>query len=252
MGELLGITGAIGSGKSTFAACLATTTPSHSHYETWYVIAEVADTFNKALKAEMAFETAKDHIELANQVLIWLPDAISEALHHDVVWNQLAITKHDTLTRPELYEKLLAYLAIVQVKRRLLDTPLTDATKEQFRTLLQWLGGYLVAKISKTIWYDEILRRIDLRDATTSLVTIGGVRYPSDAQVVRAHGGKIVAVERPDAKLRGHDITEAERGGIKPDIIVLNNGTPEQLQVLAEKLMNDLQAGSAKLHYNAA
>ena len=252
MGELIGITGAIGSGKSTFAACLATTNPSHAHYETWYVIAEIADAFNKALKAELAYETTGDHIELANQVLIWLPDAISESLHHDVVWNQLAITKHDTLTRPELYEKLLAYMAIVQVKRRLLDTPLTDETKEQFRTLLQWLGGYLVAKLSKTIWYDEIMRRIALRDGTTSLVTIGGLRYPSDAATVRAHGGKIIAVERPDAKLRGHDVTEAERSLITPDITVINNGTLEQLQVVAEAIMNDLQAGKPKQRYNAA
>jgi energy-coupling factor transporter ATP-binding protein EcfA2 len=252
MGELIGITGAIGSGKSTFAACLATTTPSHAHYESWYVIAEIADAFNKALKAELAYETTGDHIELANQVLIWLPDAISECLHQDVVWSQLAIRKQDTMAHPELYEKLLAYLAIVQVKRELLDIPLTDETKEQFRTLLQWLGGYFVAKLSKTIWYAEILRRIDARDATTSLVTIGGVRYPSDAQAVRDHGGKIIVVERPDAKLRGHDITEAERHAIAPDITVVNNGTPEQLQVIAEELMNDLQAGKPKQRYSAA
>lgn len=251
MGELLGITGAIGSGKSTFASCLADTTEDHAIYETWQVVAEIAAAFNQALKAELAYETAGSPLELANQVLIWLPDAISENLHHDVVWNQLAIVKHDTLTRPELYEKLFAYLKQVDKDRALLDTPLTDATKEHFRALLQWLGGYLVAKLSKTIWYDEMMRRVQLRNPTTSLVIIGGVRYTSDAVVLREHGGKIIGVERPGTNPQPADVTEAERSGIKPDIIVVNNGTIGQLGTLAETLVNDLAAGQAGDRYIA-
>lgn len=246
------MTGAIGSGKTTFAAFLGESVSDHAHYETWHVVAEIATAFNQALKVELAYETTSDTLELANQVLIWLPDAISEHLHHDVVWNQLAIAKHDTLQHPELYDKLFAYVHQVGADRALLDAPLNTHTKEQFRALLQWLGGYLVVKLSKTIWYDEIMRRIQLRDATTSLVLIGGVRYASDAEVVRSRGGRIVSVERPGSETRGPDITEAGRAGIKPDITVVNNGTLEQLRLAAENLARDLAAGSPKKRYSAA
>lgn len=252
MGELLGMTGAIGSGKTTFASLLAGTTSDHAHYETWHVVAELATVFNQALKAELAYETTTDALELANQVLIWLPDAISEHLHHDVVWNQLAIAKHDTLQRPELYEKLFAYMGIASKNRALLDTSLTAENKEQFRPLLQWLGGYLIAKLSRTIWYDEIIRRIQLRDPTTSLVVIGGVRHTSEAQVVRANGGRVVAIERPGNQASAPDVTEAERDSIKPDITVVNNGTLEQLRIVAENLANDLASGAPKKRYSAA
>jgi energy-coupling factor transporter ATP-binding protein EcfA2 len=252
MGELIGITGPIGSGKSTFARCLATMEPDHAQYETWHVVAEIATAFNEALKAELAYETTNNDIDLANQVLIWLPDAISEYLHHDVVWNQLAFTKHDTLTKPELYEKLFAYLRAVEKKPSLLDTKLSDETKEEFRVLLQWLGNYLVVKISKTIWYDELMRRIQLRDPTTSLVIVSGVRYPSDAEVLRAKGGRVIAVERPGHDASSNDSTEAQRNEIEPDARIVNNGTPEQLQQTAEALWNDIAGGTLQKRYAAS
>lgn len=251
MGELLGITGPIGSGKTTFADMLAETTEDHAHYESWYVIAEIATAFNAALKAELEFDTTTSQFELANQVLIWLPDAISEVLHHDVVWNQLAITKHDTLAHPALYEKLFIYMDMVTKDRSLLDKPLNDETKPTFRPLLQWIGGYFIAKISKTIWYDEIIRRIDLRDPTTSLVVIGGVRSPSEADVIRAHGGRIVAMQRQGIDVDNSDPTESRRDAIIPDITVANNGTVDQLRELAVTLADDLAAGKPKKHYSA-
>jgi hypothetical protein len=252
MGTLIGITGPIGSGKSTFADCLADMEPSHAQYESWHVVSEIATAFNAALKAELAYETTDNDIDLTNQVLIWLPEAISEHLHHDVVWNQLAFTKHDTLTKPDLYKKLFIYLAAVKKKPALLDTPITAETKETFRPLLQWLGHYLVTSISKTIWYDEIVRRIQLRDATTSLVIVSGVRYPSDAEVIRAHGGYIVAIERPNASPHNSDSTEARRHEIKPDSRVVNNGSIEQLQAVAESLWNDTAAGKLATVYTAS
>ncbi|HSE61288.1 MAG TPA: hypothetical protein VLA88_03260 [Candidatus Saccharimonadales bacterium] len=251
MGELIGITGPIGSGKSTVAQYFATMQPDHALYETWHVVAEIATAFNAALKAELAYETTHDPIELANQVLIWLPDAISESLHHDVVWNQLAFTKHDAIAKPDMYEKLLTYLRQIEKQPKLLTARITPETKETFRPILQWLGGYLVTKISKTIWYDELLRRIQLRNPTTSLVIISGVRYPSDAEVVRAHGGRILRVERPGPAIHTSDPTEAERENIQPDVTVINNGSPEQLSAAVETMWNDLAAGHARPSYAA-
>lgn len=252
MGELIGITGPIGSGKSTVAACFANMQADHALYESWHVVAEIATAFNEALKAELAYETTHDQVELANQVLIWLPDAISEYLHHDVVWNQLAFTKHDSIAKPEMYEKLFAYLTKVEKQPKLLQTRITPETKEEFRILLQWLGSYLVTKISKTIWYDELMRRIQLRDPTTSLVIVSGVRYPSDAEVVRANGGRILRIERPDEQIRGGDPTENQRDAIKPDITLVNNGTLDQLQPVIETMWNDIAAGNPQPAYTVA
>jgi hypothetical protein len=251
MGELLGITGAIGSGKTTFADCLMKIEPSHAFYDTSMLVAEVADVFNKALKAELVYDTANQPIEIANQVLIWLPDAMSEILHYDVVWNQLAITKHQALARPEHYEKLLLYLTQTEKKPKILDKPITPRNKGDYRALLQWLGNYLVVKVSKTIWYDEIMRRIDLRDSDKNMVLVAGVRYPSDAEVVRAHGGQIIGVERPGIESQATDATEVERRNIKPDIVVSNNGSLTELEQLAEAVWRDIGAGVRYATYTA-
>lgn len=251
MGVLLGITGAIGSGKTTFSAFLAESEPNHKVYETWHVVAEIAQAFNHALKAELAFETSKDNLELANQALIWLPEAISEHLHYDLVWNQLAISKRDTLAKANLYEKLWTYLKLVRSHKKLLEMPIVDANKSTFRPILQWIGGYMVAKASKTIWYDEILRRIELHDQDKNLVIINGLRYPTDADVVRLRGGKIIEVIRPSVQSYTNDPTEEKRNEIKTDIAILNNGTPDQLKSLSQNLYSDLQINTIKQHYEA-
>lgn len=252
MGELLGITGAIGSGKSTLASLLGDTVQNHAHYETSGPIIEVANRFNQLLEAELNFETATDDTELINQVLIWMPDVLAEHLHHDTTWNHLAITPKDAHAHPEQYEKLYSYLARVHKDLAIVEHTITAENKTDYRDLLQWLGGYFVAKISPTIWYDELFRRIELREVYTALVTIGGVRYPSDAQMVRNHGGRILRIVRPGLADDTHDTTETQRSAIEADITVVNNGTPEQLQKLAETIWNDIAAGAPKATYQAA
>lgn len=248
---MLGVTGAIGSGKTTFADCLAQVVADHAQYETWHVVAEIANAFNKALKAELGYETASNNIDLANQVLIWLPESISEHLHHDVVWNQLAFDKHHALAHPELYEKLFIYFELVKEKPILLNRELSSKNKEKYRSLLQWLGSYLVIKISKTIWYDELMRRIELHDKEKSLVIISGVRYPSDAEIIHAHDGLVVGIERPGMHSQSSDLTEAQRRNIKPDIKIVNNGRIVDLKSIAEIMWRDICAGNPKAVYKS-
>ncbi|MGH7196446.1 MAG: hypothetical protein ACREGJ_01610 [Candidatus Saccharimonadales bacterium] len=251
MGVLIGLTGEIGSGKSTFAACLTDDESSHALYETGMLVAEIGERFNQALKAEFEFETAPNDTELVNQVLIWLVDAINEQLHHDVTWNQIAITKHDLLAHPKLYEKLFIYLKQAHKQPAILGKRITPKNKEVYRPLLQWIGGYLVAKVSPTIWYDELMRRVQLRDDDKKLVIVTGVRYPSDAEVIRGQGGYVIAIERPNHSSDTKDVTEAERRAIKPDVIVLNNGTVKDLQKTAEQLWNDLCISKHQAKYTA-
>lgn len=251
MGIILGITGAIGSGKTTLASFLAQTEPSHVIYEASSIVTEVAQAFNQALKAELAFETTKNDLDLTNQAIIWLPDAISEHLNCNVVWNQLALLPPAVRAQPELYEKLWLYLDLVRKQPGLLDQPITPKNKETYRPLLQWIGGYLMAKISKTIWYDEIFRRIELHEKNTKLVIVPGVRHPSDANIVRQHGGVIVAIERLGTS-ESPDVTEANRLSITPEITIINNHGIKKLRALTKKLYSDLQVNAIKTTYQAS
>jgi len=255
MGVLIGITGATGSGKSTFAKALAECEPDHSIYETYQLIAEVGNAFNQALKAELEFATARNDTELVNQALIWLPDTIEDHLHTEVSWSQLAIKRHETLVRPNLYGKLFSYLKTAKQNPAILDKPITIKNLATYRTLLQWLGGYFISKINKNIWYNELMRRVDNHDGTKSLVIVCGVRYPSDATTIKKRGGKIIAVQRPGIKAKVSDLTdinEATRHIIRPDHTILNNGKSKDLQLAAENIWRDLGAGKAKSRYTAA
>jgi hypothetical protein len=249
MGYVLGITGNIGSGKSTLAAFLCDQEPSHARYETSELVAEVAEDFNRALSGELAFETTTDDIELVNQALIWFIESISEKRHRDVPWSQLAVTKHAIASRPELFEKLFIYVGASKKEPQLLDARITSDNKDSYRALLQWLGGYLVARIGDSIWYDELFRRVNLYDADKSLVVISGVRYPSDAQCVRDNGGIIIGVDRPQLESDTTDVTERGRSDITPDTIIINDGSLEQLQTTTEQLWFDIGAGKVKPTY---
>lgn len=246
------MTGAIGSGKTTLADFLGELVQNHAHYETHGPIIEVANRFNQLLEAELNFETTDDNAELVNQTLIWMPDIIAEHLHHETTWTHIALTPKDMRTYPELYEKLFVYVNHMRENPTIAEQTITPENRQDYRELLQWLGGYFVAKISPTIWYDELFRRIDLHDAYRDLVIISGVRYMSDAAIVHEHGGHVVRVTRPGAEASHPDVTEAERDRIEPDITVVNNGTPAQLQLTAEQLWDDLAAGAPKKEYRAA
>jgi hypothetical protein len=255
MGVLIGITGALGSGKSTFAKALADCEPDHSLYEIYQLIAEVGNDFNKALAAELDFATARNDIELINQALIWLPETIEDHLHADVSWSQLAIKHHDTLVHPNSYGSLFAYLRVIREKPKILAKPITIKNIDTYRPLLQWLGGYLARKVNKHIWYHELMRRVDSSDGTKSLVIVCGVRYPSDATTIKKRGGKIISVRRPGLSARMNslaDISQASRHIIRPDIIILNGGSAKDLSKLAKNVWQDIGLGKHKAKYNTA
>lgn len=252
MATILGITGAIGSGKSTFSEFLAAAEPHAAIYESREIITEVAEQFNKALASELHFEVADDDAEVINQAMIWLTELINEQLHVEVTWTQLALTKHRLAMHPEFYEKLFVHLKNLREQPALANARITKANKEQFRPLLQWLGGYLVAAVSKTIWFDEIFRRIDRYDMDKKLIIINGLRYPADAEMVRSNSGLIIGLERPGQDAELTDVTEASRNQIKPDCIVYNTGTLPQLKATAQQLVEDAMISALKPAYRTA
>ena len=253
MTALLGFTGAIGSGKTTLAHLMTQYEPDHAWYETNGPIIEIANEFNYLLRREWgARRMSAEDIDLINQVFTRLIPAISDRLHFNATWTQLAIGEKHFAETPEKYERLYNYLQTAHANPSHLEVKITSENKGEFRALLQWLGAYFVQQLSPTIWMDEIMRRAELHNPDTRLVIVSGIRYKSDAEVVREHGGMIIRVERPFQTDDSNDATEAEHKLIIPDITIINNDSLQRLDRVAETVWNDLAAGAPQKRYDAA
>jgi hypothetical protein len=101
----------------------------------------------------------------------------------------------------------------------------------------------LVKKVESGIWYNEITRRVKAEEAQgCELCIVGGLRFPSDATILRQAGGIIVKVYRP-----GHlqndmlDPTERERENIKVDCTIMSNGTIQDVKKHAVVFLEDIK-----------
>lgn len=245
---ITGITGAIGHGKTSLANDLALVAGKARILESSGLILEVANTL-RGLPVE---HPAPTDLKAINDWLAFLPPILAEITHVTVPARAFVITKAKLASDTALYEKLFEYLAFMERWPTFARAELTPENKHRYRSLLQWLGGYCVLKVKDTIWFDELLRRAQ-SSPELELSTIGGVRFPSDAACIRAAGGKIINVVRPSVAATDiMDLTERERDAIVPDITVLNDGSLEQLAVLAKQLYKDLKAGKAKKSYQGS
>jgi hypothetical protein len=235
---IVGLTGSIGSGKTTFANYLAAQFKYAGHWESWQLIAEVAE----ALRADGSHPALRD-ISAINHWLEPLPGIVKRICHKPAAFADLKLSEGVNRDAPE-YQKLFQYLELVKARPELGSGPVDEARKEDLRSILQWLGGYLAAKCGGDIWYAEIIRRVRA-EAELELATIGGVRFPADAACIKEAGGLIVAIDRPDWISRDKsDPTERERGRIQADITIGNDGTLAQLQRCAQKVAADLRKGA--------
>jgi len=247
---VVGLTGGIGHGKTTFAALLANNAKFHQHWESWEVVAEVANT----LRHENPIHPKPDNLAGINAWLAPLADIIATCAHCPADFTQLALTEERLKAEPLHFAKLFEYLELMQARPELQTGDITDVNRQQFRSLLQWLGGYLVKTVNEGIWYDEIIRRIHLAESTDlELATVGGVRFPGDAERLRNARGYIIEIRRPGMEEADkQDITERERKLITTDSTVINDSTLEHLAKCAKKVYDDLQGRSLAKQYRAS
>lgn len=227
---LIGLTGSIGSGKSTFAQYLAEQTERHTHFESGLLIAEIANM----LRQKANSSPSPTDIQAMNAWLEILPPIVEEVAHKTVEYKQLRITTTMLKEAPDNYVKLLDYLKLMQSRPELQNSQINDTNKETFRSLLQWLGGYLVKIVGSGIWYDELIRRAQA-SVDVELATIGGVRFPGEARRILSAGGSVICISRPSIGTKdATEITERERALIVPDTTIINDaGLPELLSVAA-------------------
>ncbi len=246
---IIGMTGPIGHGKSSFAKAVLEIEPSAKRLESSLIVAEVAN----ALHASTSVIPERDDVDAINIWLRPLPSILLESVHAKTNFDQIHLTIDDIQSHPIEYEKLMLHLENLTRNPNLLRQQINRDNKESYRPILQWLGGYLVKKIDPGIWYKEIIRRVyELSNEGSKIVIIGGLRYPSDAQYVRQAGGKIIKVYRP-----GHlqydmlDPTERERDNISPDTTIVSNGTIDDLKNCATLVLQDMQNNQLQKTYYA-
>lgn len=246
---IFGITGAIGHGKSTLAEAFGRVEPNSRHLESFTVVAEVISKWHAAT----SHPPNPHELTEVNNWLTLLPPILEQTVQLKIDPAQLAVTMDAIVAQPDQYEKLFTHLQNVQANPGLLSIPITEQTKDQFRPILQWLGGYLVARVDPGVWYNEVMRRVkQAEEEGVVLCTIGGVRYPTDAEIVRQGGGRIILIHRPLIGERDFaDPTERERIHIHPDVTIVNDAGLAELVMVTQRLYADIKLGRLKATYDA-
>jgi hypothetical protein len=242
---LIGITGAIGHGKSSLADAFLKCDDTAIHNESSLLISEFAN------KAKKTIPDTFDVVSI-NEWLASLQPVFSSVLNIKVDEGILKLTDKTSADDIE-FEKLADYIKNLSDNLNLRSEEITESTKPSHRALLQWLGGYFVNHISRTIWYDELVRRARVAEKNgCKLYVIGGLRFPEDAAVIKKAGGIIIDIYRPEAQEPDlNDPTERERANITYDIRVINNGSLDQLNNIASTILNHMNESRLEPSYLA-
>lgn len=248
---IIGITGAIGHGKTSLAqAFLRQVTPAE-HTESSILIAKAADQLNAYYPATRPQSSDPSSI---NAWLMNLPDIIRDVTGFAGDIPAVRMPTGPTLKPHTDFDKLYEYLDVVAANHSIVTQTITPENKESYRPILQWLGAYITKHISPTLWYDKLVQQAHGAEANgCKLFIIGGVRFPSDAQVIHQADGYVVAIERPNVSQRdAHDATEAFRSMVPVDTTIINDHSLGALDSAVQQLWHDIQQDNIQKRYHAS
>jgi hypothetical protein len=251
---LVGICGPIGSGKTTFAQFLTEVDSEHSlHLETSGVVTELANIFNTELHKRLETLLSEANlVPLSNELIETLLPHLSEMARETISIDMVQITAEDFAAHPDWYEKLFVYLQQAKADPTIIDVQVTIENKNNYRPLLQWIGGYFLYRLNnRLLWYEELLRRAEMAGPNIQIVAMTAPRQPKEAEFVQNAGGKVLKIIRPGLISDNTDLTERHLAEIVPDVTIQNDGTLTDLQSLAEKIHTDLLSGTLGDSYSA-
>jgi len=247
---IVGITGPISHGKTTVADTLAELEPALCHFESSFIISEVANAMHATL------QSAPDpyDIDALNTWLQQLPAILEQTVHVQTTFDTIKLTEQAFKDHPVDYQKLILHVENLRRDPKLMQQAIDPENKNYYRPFLQWLGGYLSQKVDPGIWYTEVVRRVHAAEQRgCQFCIVGGLRYPTDATILRGVGAKIIKIYRP-----GHlqndmlDPTERERENIQVDATILSTGTLDDLKKCVAVVYHDLQNDQLKTEYQTA
>jgi hypothetical protein len=122
-----------------------------------------------------------------------------------------------------------------------------DKDKESWRPLWQHWGMMRRKHNGDDYWVNKVWEQMDELQLTLKVVVITDVRFLNEAKAIKDRGGIIIRVIRPQRKTiwktivgllqRGSDhISETEMDKIDADMVVLNDGTKEELCAKARQI----------------
>lgn len=111
----------------------------------------------------------------------------------------------------------------------------------EIRTQLQRLGTEGIRYIDDRFWIKAAFAKIDaLREAKTPVV-VTDVRYPNEADAIKAAGGYLVRIIRDVPDTGDTHASELALDDYREDLLIGNNGSREDLAYLAFAVGRDLR-----------
>jgi hypothetical protein len=248
---IIGITGSIGHGKTSLAKAFLRQVSPAQHTESSILISRVADELNKSFP--IANPTSGD-IASINAWLSGLPEILRQVAHFAGTINPIRLSAEPVVVADQDFQKLHEYLELVEKNHSLITQIITPDNKDEYRPILQWLGAYITKHVSPTLWYDELIRQAATAEASgCELFVIGGIRFPSDGQVIHQAGGLIVAIERPNITQQdAEDATEAFRSMVPVDTTVINDGALGALDHAVYTIWQDIKNDNLQTRYQVS
>lgn len=252
MRHIIGIAGPINSGKTTLAALLTGIDPLHSvHLETSTVVVELADLFNSSLAG--IYGPEKDRIEMANLAVQSLLPSLSTMINRSVTLEDVIVTPESSQQEPQWYEKLFRYFDDLAVQPALLNRPITALNKDEYRSLLQWIGGYFLFRLEQPLlWYNDLFRQIESLPAEIDVVAVTAPRQPAEADFIQQHGGQVIMLNRPGIAIDPQEVTERRVLEITPNATVANDASLIELRHCAATVRSDILEGKLAASYRAS
>jgi energy-coupling factor transporter ATP-binding protein EcfA2 len=243
---IIGITGSIRHGKTTLAKCINVLYPNNSaQLSSFEIIAQVADDLNLSTQAIPGLS-----VNELNKWLKILPSVLKERLDLEINFSDIRIKSKNIHSYPNDYKKLFLYVELININKSVLDSKITEQNRDQYRPILQWLGGYLVKTVDSGIWFNQIIKRANTLSHSIAVCSVDGIRYPSDAQIIKDNGGVVVEVVRPGVKISdANDMTEKERTKIISDLTIINDSGLVEFKECVKQLVDDVLSGRPKRTY---